>query len=74
MRKAVDKMKHNKAAGEDGLVSTYVKGSFNGVRRPMLNIFRRSFEETAIPEEWKRANITVIFKKEQSAIRQTIDR
>ena len=33
-------MKHNKAAGEDGLVSTYVKGSLKGVRRPLLNIFR----------------------------------
>jgi len=27
VQKAVDKMKHNNAAGEDGLVSTCVKGS-----------------------------------------------
>ena len=56
-------MKHNKAAGEDGLVSTYIKGSLKGVKRPLLNIFRRSLEETVIPQEWKRANVTAIFKK-----------
>ena len=56
-------MIHNKAAGEDGLVSTYVKGSLTGVERPLLNIFRRSLEETVIPQEWKRANVTAIFKK-----------
>ena len=41
IQKAVDKMKHNKAAGEDGLVSTFVKGSIRGVMKPLLNIFRR---------------------------------
>ena len=47
----------------DGLVSTYVKGSIQGVKKPLLNIFRRSMEESLIPEEWKRANVTAIFKK-----------
>ena len=56
-------MKQNKAAGEDGLVSTYVEGSLKRVRRPLLNIFRKSLEETVIPQEWKRANVTSIFKK-----------
>lgn len=60
---AVDKMKHNKAAGQDGLVSTYVKGSLKGVKGPLLNIFKRSLEETVIPKEWKQANVTAIFKK-----------
>ena len=66
-------MKHNKAAGEDGLVSTYVKGSLKGVRRPLLNIFSWSLEETVIPQEWKRANVTAIFKKEQNWIQRIID-
>jgi hypothetical protein len=63
IQKAVDKMKQNKAAGEDGLVSTFVKGSIEGVKKPLLKIFRRSLEETGIPDEWKRANVTAIFKK-----------
>ncbi len=63
IQKAVDKMKHNKAAGEDGLVSTYVKGSIKGVTKPLVHLFRRSLEETVIPDEWKRANVTAIFKK-----------
>ena len=56
-------MKQNKAAGEDGLVSSYVKGSIRGVRKPLLNLMTRSLEETIIPDEWKRANVTVVFKK-----------
>ena len=42
-------MKHNKAAGEDGLISTYVEGSIRGVRKPLLNLIKRSLEETIIP-------------------------
>ena len=67
-------MKHNKAAGEDGLVSTYVKGSLKGVKRSSLNIFRRSLKETVIPQKWKRANVTAIFKKEQNGIQRIIDK
>jgi hypothetical protein len=46
-----------------GLVSTFVKGSIEGVKKPLLKIFRRSLEETGIPDEWKRANVTAVFKK-----------
>jgi len=31
--KAVDNMKHNKDAGEEGLVSIYIKGSMHGEKR-----------------------------------------
>ena len=66
-------MKHNKAAGEDGLVSTFIKGSIRGVMKPLLNIFRRSLEETVITDEWKIANVAAIFKKESNGIQQTTD-
>jgi hypothetical protein len=56
-------MKHNKGAGEDGLVSTYVKCSIKGFMKPLVNLFKRSQEERVIPDEWKRANVTAIFKK-----------
>jgi len=61
IQKALDKMKHIKTAREDGLVSTYVKGSIRGVRKPVLNLIKRSLEKTIIPDEWKRANVTAIF-------------
>jgi len=51
IQKAVDKMKHNRAEGEDGLVSTYVKGSIKGVRKPLLNLIKRPLEETIMPDE-----------------------
>ena len=57
---SVDKVKHNKAAGEDGLVSTYVKETMKGVEQSLLDIFRGHWRK---PEEWKRANVTHIFKK-----------
>jgi len=53
-------MKHNKAAEDDCLVSTYVKGSIRGVRKPLLTLIKRSLEETIIPDEWKSANVTAM--------------
>ena len=34
-----------------------------GIKQSLSDIFRRSIEETVISGEWKRANVTPIFKK-----------
>jgi hypothetical protein len=44
IQNAVDKMKQY----EDGVVSTFVKGSIEGVEKLLLKVFRRFLEETVI--------------------------
>jgi hypothetical protein len=34
-----------------------------GVKKPLLDIFRSSMEETTALEGWKRANVNAIYKK-----------
>ena len=61
--KSIDRMKPNKAAGVDGLTTTFIKEIKLEVVKPMVEIFKRSMDEGQIPLEWKRANVTAIFKK-----------
>lgn len=61
--KAIGNMKLNKAAGPDELTSTFIKGSVDGVVLPLVDIFRKSFEEGEIPQDWKMADVTAIYKK-----------
>jgi hypothetical protein len=61
--KAINQMKKNKAAGVDGFGTTFVKGCSEGLMEPLVQLMRGSFENTIVPEDWKRANVSVIFKK-----------
>jgi len=61
--KAIDSMKLNKAAGPDELTSTFIKGLNGDINGPLVDLFRKSMEEGTIPEDWKCANVTAIYKK-----------
>ena len=61
--KAINDMKMNKAAGPDELVSTYIKGTQESIIEQLVNLFEQSMENGEIPEDWKTANVTAIFKK-----------
>jgi hypothetical protein len=61
--KAVKQMKPNKAAGVDGLGSTFVKESSKGILEPLVSLMRSSMENAKVPEDWKRANVSAIHKK-----------
>ena len=56
-------MKKNKAAGVDGFGTTFVKGCSEGLMEPLVQLMRGSLENAVVPEDWKRANVSVIFKK-----------
>ena len=56
-------LKAEKAAGDDGLESNYVKGSMKGLVRPLKILFEKSLTEGQIPREWKEANVTAVFKQ-----------
>ncbi len=61
--KAIGTLKMNRAAGVDGLNSSFVKGCAKGIIKPLELIFKKSLDSGEIPTDWKKANVSVIFKK-----------
>ena len=60
---SVSKLQDNKAAGVDGLNSTFVKKCIEGISRPVTEIFKESIRTGEIPQDWRDAYVTAIFKK-----------
>src|SRR3989442_12847623 len=61
--KAISEFKVNKSPGIDGITSTYAIKIKDIVAQPLRLLFNKSIDKTEIPNDWKKANITPIFKK-----------
>jgi len=61
--RALNSLKMNKAAGIDGVNSSLLKGCVDAIITPLNYIFKNSLETSEIPSDWKKANVSVIFKK-----------
>jgi len=72
VKKAVSKLQDNKAAGTDGLNSTFVKNCIEGIVSPVCKIFRESIRTGEVPQDWRDANVTAIFKKGAKKILEII--
>ena len=57
------KLKDGKAPGDDGFVPEFLKCLANVVSVPLAVIYNKSIAEGIVPQEWKRANVTPLFKK-----------
>ena len=53
----------NKAHGDDGMGSLMLKELANELKGVLTIIYNRSLSESKIPNDWKIANVTPIFKK-----------
>ena len=56
-------LKTNKAAGVDGLNSSFIKGCSAGIVEPLDLILKKSVETGKIPNDCKKASDSVIFQK-----------
>jgi hypothetical protein len=71
--KTINSFKRNKSPGIDGITSTYALKIKEIIAYPLSYIFNRSFQYNEIPIDWKRGNITPIFKKGSRKSVETID-
>ena len=59
----LSKLNINKAYGPDGIPPIVLKELRESLSTPLSYLFNKSIESGALPEEWKTANVTAIFKK-----------
>lgn len=72
VRKALNGVKKNKAGGTDEIPSNLILAVSEALVVPITAIFRSSFDSSDIPEDWKMANVTALFKKGSKKKRPTI--
>ena len=63
VKKKLDNLKVNKSPGPDLLHPRLLKELSDVLSYPLSIIFRKSVDLGILPEEWKCANITALFKK-----------
>ena len=56
-------MKINKAPGADGIVPRILAENAVELSEPLLYIYKKSITSGIVPKDWKKANVTAIFKK-----------
>ena len=59
----ISKLKQDKAPGDDGISPKFLKKVVDEIAEPLTEIFNKSMSEGVVPQDWKLANVTPIFKK-----------
>ena len=67
VRKKIDGMRATAAPGPDKLAPRLLKDVADIVAVPLAVIFTKSLQEGSVPEDWRCANVTPIFKKGSKA-------
>ena len=63
VRKKINSLRSESAAGPDGLGPRVLKELQHGLAPALTHVYRRSLAEGAVPADWRKANVTPIFKK-----------
>ena len=66
--KILKNLNPNKAAGPDGLTTELLKETYSQSAEILQKIFQNSILEGTLPDDWKRASISLVYKKESSCL------
>lgn len=66
--KIVKKLKSSSSAGPDGINVYFIKQILAVVTNPLCKVYNISLSEGVVPDEWKIAHITPVFKKGNSQL------
>jgi hypothetical protein len=72
--KKLEKLRMDKAPGADNLLPKFLKEIINEISYPLTIVLSKSFEEGLIPDDWKLANVSPVFKKGSRGQVGNIDR
>ncbi len=61
--KKLKEIQQGKAAGPDNISTYYLKNMAQQLARPLQIIYQKSLESSSIPDDWKKSNITPLYKK-----------
>ena len=61
--KKIEKMKINKSPGPDNFYPRILKNVKNNIAKHLTTMFNLSLQQGTMPQDWKDANVTPIFKK-----------
>ena len=64
---AIDNLNEQSASGPDGIPARVIKELKEEIKLPLALLFRQSMDDGVIPEEWRDAEVTPIFKKGSKA-------
>ena len=63
VKKKLKKLKPEKSPGPDGMHPKVLVELSDYLAKPLTILYHRSLQESIVPEEWKKSNVTPIFKK-----------
>ena len=69
----ISTLTNGKAPGNDNIIPEFLKEVVDEVCLPLAVIYNLSLRDGQVPLEWKRANVTPLFKNVQRTTRGTID-
>ena len=73
VKKKLSKLKIGKNPGPDGIHPRVLKELLEVISLPLTIIFKTSIAHGKLPDEWKNANVTAIYKKETDKYQEIID-
>ena len=66
VEKSLSSMKAGNSQGPDMIHPPLLKETSSQIIEPLKKLFRQSLDEGKLPEDWKKANVTALFKLGQS--------
>ena len=62
VKKTIDNLNEHSACGPDGITTRVIKELRDEVAEPLTILFQQSMEKGKIPDDWREANVTPIYK------------